>query len=250
MSLKKREIILIGALAIILILSAACKKAAPPAPGEKGAPSAKEENMITEGANIVSGTVKSAYGKYFYISQLPGFDIVANGKVDNGDTSLLLNKRVRVKALFNRDKSSVLVAQSIDLGEGQGQFRNVFTSSETAVPEEWFTPKTRDDYAELKITTIAKSTDWDGKTNGKIHGKPVTGPDGKVTAISILGEGNKEIARVIVDNMTEYATYYMKKLRLFDAYWFYLNIKEIVPANARAKAKEIFHADVVFTGLY
>ena len=35
--------------------------------------------------------------------------------------------------------------------------------------------------------------------------------------------------------------------RSFD---FYLNIKDSVPANQRAKAKEVFHADVVFAGLY
>ena len=60
-----------------------------------------------------------------------------------------------------------------------------------------------------------------------------------------------ESAKIIVDNISEYASFYLlKKLRLFDKFEFYLNIKDSVPANQRAKAKEIFHADVVFAGLY
>ncbi len=54
----------------------------------------------------------------------------------------------------------------------------------------------------------------------------------------------------MVDTMSEYAGYYLKKLRLFDKFYFYLTVKESVPANQRAKAKEIFHADVSFAGLY
>jgi hypothetical protein len=254
MSLKRSRIIVIGAsaLAFLWIITAetACKQAAqPPAPGEKGAPPAMEGNTIIEGLNDVTGTVKSAFGKYFYVSELPGFDFVANGKVENGDTSSLLGKDVKVKALFRRENSTFLVVQSIDVKEGTG-YRNVFNSTETALPEECFNQKARTDYEELKITNITKSADWEGKSKGKVHGKLITGADGKMTGISILGDGNKELAKVIVDNVTEYADYYLKKLRLFDTYWLYLNIKESVPANARAKAKEIFHADLVFIGLY
>jgi hypothetical protein len=254
MSLKRNRIIVIGAgaLALLWIMTAgtACKQAAQPAaPGEKGAPPAKEGNTILEGLNEITGTVKSALGKYFYISELPGFDFVANGKIENGDTSVLLGKDVKVKALFRRETPTFLVVQSIDVKEGTG-YRNVFNSTETALPEDCFSQKMRADYEELKITNITKSADWEGKTKGKVQGKLITGADGKVTGISILGDGTKELAKVIVDNVTEYANYYVKKLRLFDTYWFYLNIKDSVPANARAKAKEIFHADLVFTGLY
>lgn len=254
MTLKRNRFMVIGAsaLAFLMIISAgtACKKAATPAaPGEQAAPAAKEGNMILEGVNEISGTIKSAFGKYFYISELPGFDFVANGKIESGDASALLGKEVKVKAFFSRENTTFLLVQSIDLKEGTA-YRNVFTSAETTLPAECFSQKARAEYEELTITGITKSADWEGKGKGKARGKLLAGADGKITGISILGAGDKEIAKVVVDSITEYADYYVKKLRLFDTYWFYLNIKDSVPANARAKAKEIFHADVVFAGLY
>jgi hypothetical protein len=50
--------------------------------------------------------------------------------------------------------------------------------------------------------------------------------------------------------MTDYASYCVKKLRLFDTEWYYFNIKDSVDPKLRAKAKEVFHADVLFAGLY
>jgi hypothetical protein len=68
--------------------------------------------------------------------------------------------------------------------------------------------------------------------------------------ISIADDKGKEIGKVIVDGFTAYANYYVKKLRLFDTFWFYINIKDSVDKKVRPKTKELFHADVVFTGLY
>jgi len=108
----------VGVLSFLLILSAgvACKKAPQnPAPGAKaGEPDkAKEINAVKEGVNEIAGTVKSALGKYFYLGQLPGFDILADGAIEGGDASTLLGKDVRVKAAFNREKPSLLVAQPV-----------------------------------------------------------------------------------------------------------------------------------------
>jgi len=255
MALKNRTAAVLGicALAFLWIMSGsvACKKAANTAtPTEAVAQGAGDQGLtIKEGVNEFSGTVKSAYGQYFYISQVPGFDIVAVGPVDNGDASVLLGKDIRVKAFFNRETPSVMVAQSIDIKESATQFKNVFNKTDTAVPADYFSQKARADYGELKVTNINKSEDWEGKGKGKLFGKPIAA-DGKVTGISIFDEKGNESFRVIVDSSTPFADYYIKKLRLFDRFWFYLNIKESVDKKLRPKNKEVFHADVVFTGLY
>ncbi|MDP2914968.1 MAG: hypothetical protein Q8O91_05905 [Candidatus Aminicenantes bacterium] len=243
--------IIVVAIMMILAGGIACKKA--PQPGEKteaAAAPGEAATMIKEGVNELAGTVKSALGKYFYISQHPGFDFVAEGPVDNADAAALLNKEVKVKAVFNRETPSLLIAQSIDIKESETQFKNVFSKAETAVPADYFSQKVRPEYAALKISNINKSEDWEGKGKGKVEGKPIAGADGKITGISILGNDGKEIGKVIVDGTSEFATYYIKKLRLFDSFWFYLNIKDSVAKNLRPKNKELFHADVVFTGLY
>ncbi len=258
MTLKNKTAAVLGlsGLAFLLIIMSggmACKKAAQqaaPAAGTAAAPAGQESLTINEGLNEVSGTVKSALGKYFYISQLPGFDIVAAGQVETGDASALLGKDVKVKAVFNREKSSVLVAQSIDIKESETQFRNVFNKTDAAVPEDFFDQKARPDYQEIKITNINKSEDWEGKGKGKVRGKFIPGAGGQGNAISILDEKDKEVGKIIVDNITEYATYCMKKLRLFDTFWFYFNIKDSVDKKLRPKNKEIFHGDIVFAGLY
>ena len=244
-------ILCLGAILMILAGGLACKKA--PQPGEKTEAQAAEGEaaaMIKEGVNELAGTVKSALGKYFYISQHPGFDFVADGPIDNADATALLNKDVKVKAVFNRETPSLLIAQSIDIKENDIQFKNVFTKGETPVPADYFSLKIRSEYPILQISNINKSEDWEGKEKGRIEGKPIAGTDGKITGISILGGDGKEIGKVIVDNISEFATYYIKKLRLFDTYWFYLNVKDSVARNLRAKNKELFHADIVFTGLY
>jgi hypothetical protein len=256
MTYKNRTAAVLGicALAFLWIMSGsvACKKAGNvPGPNEAAAQGAGDQGLtIKEGVNEFSGTVKSAYGQYFYISEVPGFDIVVTGAVDNGDASVLLGKDVRVKAFFNRETPSVMVAQSIDIKESATQFKNVFNKTDTAVPADYFSQKARAEYGELKVTNINKSEDWEGKSKVKLFGKPIAAAAGKVTGISVFDEKENESFRVIVDNSTQFAEYYIKKLRLFDRFWFYLNIKESVDKKLRPKNKEIFHADVVFTGLY
>jgi len=242
-------LIAVGALSVLFLISGsvACKKAETPAAGEAAAP-VKEGSNLAEGVNEIAGTVKSALGKYFYVSQMPGYDVVAVGAIEGGDASALLGKDIKAKVVFNREFAGFLVAQSIEIKESETQFKSVFTGTETALPPDAFSQKARADYAELAISNITKSADWEGKGKAKVRGKLVAGTTGQ--AISVLNAEDKEIGKIIVDSMSEYANYYVKKLRLFDTFWFYLDIKDSVPANQRAKNKEMFHADVVFTGLY
>ena len=239
---------------LILFGSSACKKAAEktgaPGKGAEAAAPGQQGTILVEGVNDVGGTVKSALGKYFYISQLPGFDIVANGPVDGGDATALLGKDVKMKVVFNRETPSLLVAQGIDVQEGPAQVKTVFSKADATIPEDYFTQKNRNDYPELKITGLNKSADWEGKGKSKVYGKLIPGPGGQGNDISIQDASGKEIAKVVVDKITEFANYDVKKLRLFDTFWFYLNIKDSVDMKLRAKNKEVFHADVVFAGLY
>jgi hypothetical protein len=239
-------------LAIVLIASgSACKKAAETAaPVEGAAPIGGGANGIIEGLNEVSGNVKAALGNYFYLPQVPGFDIAVMGPVENGDATTLVGKDVKVKAIFHREKPNLLVAQSIEIKESETQFRGVYTSTDAAAPADFFDQKIRAEYADVKLTNINKSEEWEGKGKGKVFGLLLPGAEGKGGLISVLDAAGKEVAKVVVDSQSSYSDYYVKKLRLFDKYWFYLNIKESVDKKLRAKNKEIFHADMVFVGLY
>jgi hypothetical protein len=263
MSFKKTAgIMILGLLAVVLILTAnvACsskaKEGAAAQAGEKAEPVSQEMN-IKEGLNDIAGQVKSALGKYFYIAQMPGFDIAVSG---NFDAATLQDKEVKVKVEFSREAPSLLVAQSIEVQEattlgqaakeGLKPFKNVYTAADKNAPADYFPQKGRAEFAALKIAAITKSADWEGKGKVKIRGKFIAGAEGKPGQISVLGDKDAETAKIIVDTMSEYANYYLKKLRLFDKFYFYLTVKESVPAKERAKAKEIFHADVSFAGLY
>jgi hypothetical protein len=253
MSFKKTAgILTLGLLAAALILtsSVACSSKAKEGEAAQAGETAEpvsQEMGIKEGLNDISGTVKSALGKYFYVSQMPGFDIAVSG---NFDAATLLDKEVKLKVEFNRETPSLLIAQSIEIKEGANQFKNVYTAADKVVPADYFTQKTRDEFPEIKIANITKSADWEGKGKVRVQAKYIAGDDKKPAVLSVLGEKDAESAKIIVDSMSEYASYYLKKLRLFEKFHFYLNVKESVPVNQRAKAKEVFHADVVFAGLY
>ena len=253
MSFKKTAgILTLGLLAAALILTttAACsskaKEGEAAKTGEVTEP-VSQEMAIKEGLNDIAGQVKSALGKYFYVAQMPGFDIAVSG---NFDAATLLDKEVKMKVEFNRETPSLLMAQSIEVKEGANQFKNVYTAADKTAPADYFSQKNRAEFAALKIGNIMKSADWEGKGKVKIRAKYIAGAEGKPAILSVLGDKDAETAKIIVDSMSEYASYYLKKLRLFDKFEFYLNIKESVPVNQRAKAKEVFHADVVFAGLY
>ncbi len=254
MSIKNhsgRFLVLVLATGLMLFGTLACsgeKAATEGAPaGEEGAAPVSQEMSIKEGVNEISGTVKSALGKYFYISQMPGFDLAAVGSFD---AATLVDKDVKVKAEFHRDRPSLLLAQTIEIKGEAGALTSAFTAATPAVPEDFFEQKARAEHAELKIPNITKAADWEGKGKVKVSGKYLPATDKTAAAISVLDDKGKETAKILVDSMSEYANFYLKKLRLFDTFYFYLTVKESVPARERAKAKEVFHADVVFAGLY
>ncbi len=199
------------------------------------------------------GTVKVAVGRYLYLPEAQGLDIYVVGSVENGIDSLI-GKEVRVKASLIPDKPNLILAESIEIREGN-IYRNVFTR--TAEPEftDYFSVRSREEYEALNISNVNRPSDWEGKTKVKVYGRIATenvegSEEPKITHIIVTDPKGKEIARVIVDNFTDYAKFYLKKLRLFDHFWFYMNVNDQVDRRVRTRTREIFSADVVFCGLY
>ncbi|HOP60926.1 MAG TPA: hypothetical protein PKZ60_05885 [Candidatus Saccharicenans sp.] len=203
---------------------------------------------------IFEGTVKTAVGKYIYLPEAKGLDIIIAGNIEGGVENLV-GKQVKVSVSLLPDKANLAIANSIELKDGNN-YRNIYTRSGEPDYSDYFPPSFRDQYVALNITNINKPDEWQGKTNVKVYGLLQTSEAKQgtatvpVTHIVIQDKKGKEIARIIVNNITDYARFYISKLRLFDHFWFYLNVKDQVDRKVTARTKEIFSADVVFCGLY
>jgi len=231
----------LGILAVLLVASGniACKKeAAQPAEAQQAAAPAP--------VNEYEGPVKVGVGKYLYVPQAQGYDIVVQGQMTPA-SSELVDKVIKVKGEMKIERPSLYIAASIELKEGEGQYRSIFTRTEEPVLSDFFEPKSRDAYQAVNISNINKSEDWEGKEKILVHGKM---QKGAVNHIIIYDAKDKEIGKVILDSITDFADYYHAKLRLFSKHAFYLNFKSSVEKKDRAKNKEMFHADLVYTGLY
>jgi hypothetical protein len=241
--------ILLGLSVLVLAVAIgggmSCKKAAGPvATGEVTGPTVPHE---------FEGTVKTAVGKYLYLPTAQGLDIVVQGKVGSGDATSLIGKEVRVKGQVAKDKSSIFVADTIEVKEA-GQWRSVFTRAGEPVLDDYVDTKDRYNYPALTITNFNKPEEWEGKGKVRVFGKLIKGTAGEggapVDDIVLSDDKGKEIGRIVVDSYTDYAKYYLQKLRLFDKFWFYVNVKDTVDKKVRTKSHELFHADVFFVGLY
>ena len=89
------------------------------------------------------GTVKIGLGKYFYLPSAQGFDIAVQGQVESGDASTLTGKDVKVKGELLADNPSIFRADSIDIKDASGSFRNVFTRTEDLVLDDYLDPRAR-----------------------------------------------------------------------------------------------------------
>jgi hypothetical protein len=206
-----------------------------------------EETAPAKTANEFEGTVKIGLGKYFHLPTAQGYDVAVQGQIEGGDASKLTGKDVRVKGELLLDKPSVFRADSIELKEA-GSYRNVFTRTADLVLDDYIDLQSRDSFPALDITNALKNEEWEGKGKAKVYGAVQAG-DG-VNYILLVDAKGKEIGKIITDKYSDYAAYYLKKLRLFDKFWFYLNIKDTVDKKVRTKSRELFHADVVLCGLF
>ncbi len=200
------------------------------------------------------GVVKVAVGHYLYIPQAQGLDIFVAGAVEGGLENLV-GKEVRVKASPIADKPNLILAESIEIKEGTAYTR-VYTRSTEPDFAGYLSPHDREEYAALNITSINKPEEWEGKNKVKVYGKLQTSrvkegsQEKEVTHIVLTDRKGKEIGRVIVNGMSEYASFYLKKLRLFDRFWFYLDVTGQVDKRVRARTRELFAGNVVFCGLF
>ena len=229
---------------VVMAGSSACKK------------SVEEQLDIQKGILEFEGVAKVGIGKYLFVPEVQGFDIIVQGQVDSGDAGVLVDKEIRGSGQFSPDRPSILVANSIDVKESERNWRNVFTRSDEVVLDDYLNLKAREEYKVLSDLAFDKKDGWEGKEKGKVYGslekQTVTeGEEQKdIYRISVLNEENQEVGKILVDNMSDAALFYVKKLRLFEKFWFYVTIKDTVVWRTRQNTSELFHADVLFSGLF
>ena len=245
MTSGKKTGILVLSMSVLLILcgTMACSKKAEEGEGEENFAAAATE---------FEGTVRTAFGPYLYLPEAQGFDIAVQGF----DTETLIDKEIRVTGEMLPDKPSIFAAETIGVKNDMGAFSNVYTKAGELVLEDFISTAAREAFPALNISGVNNPEEWEGKGQAKVYGKlqaeTVTGEGGETEVLRIVvhDSGGREIAKIIVDSFSVYARYYQKKLRLFEDYWFYLNIKDTVERRARTRTKEIFNADIVFAGLF
>jgi hypothetical protein len=211
---------------------------------EGGQGQAQEQTAVAPPATQFEGTATLGLGKFFYLPAAKGYDIYVQGMVQGQDATFLNGKEVRVKGSMYKEEPSIFVADSIEIKDAAGQYQTVFTRAEDVKLENHLPTQERGSFAALALTKADKSEDWEGKGKAKIYGKLVG------NTITVNDDKEKEVGKILVDSITEFSNYYIQKLKLFDKFWFYINIKDTVDAKVRRKTHELFHADVIFAGLY
>ncbi len=208
----------------------------------------EEELTLKEGIIEFEGTVKVAVGRYVFVPEARGFDIIVQGDFEGG-TEGLVGKEVKIAGEYSPERPSVLIALTIDVKNASGGWMNIFTRSEDVTFAGWISQQGRDEiFPALGDLAYNKNEGWEGKEKAKVFGK--LEQSGDQLNVVVLGDKNNEAGRIIVDNFDDLADFYIKKLRLFDKFWFYLDVKETVDWQTRRRTRELFHADVLFAGLY
>jgi len=234
MTSRKKLAIFMSALAAIALVfgPTACQK-------EETAAGGAGQTELEEAGRTYEGTVKIALGKYLYVPTVQGMDIIAEGF----DGTSVLDKEIRLRGEILKDRPWLFRADSIEVKEG-GSYSEVYSRTAELNLDEIVDLKIREEYETLTVTDVRKADQWEGKQKVKVFGKL------QDSMISFYGDNDKEIGKILVDSMTDFAKYYVAKLHLFDKMWFYLNVKETMDARTRTRSKHIFHSDVVFVGLY
>lgn len=240
------RVLSLGVLAFLLVMagSVACKK------------EAAEQTDTQKDIIEFEGIAKVGIGKYLFVPEVQGFDIVVQGQIDSSDTSMLVDKEIRGVGEFSPERPSILIADRIDVKESGRNWRNVFTRTEDVVLDDYFDIHTRDEFATLEGISFDKKESWEGKGKGKVYGRLVkeTVTEGEEQVdkymIVVLNEEDAEVGQVLVDSISDSALYYVRKLRYFEKFWFYLDIKDTVEWKTRVSTSDLFHADVLFSGLF
>ena len=227
---------------LIIAGTVACNKAEESVDTEEGQDLQKNQLAI-------EGTVKVVVGQYMFVPEVRGFDIVVPGSLMSGELMDLVNKEIKGTASYTPERPSVLVPEALEVKDENGNFSPIFTKSEEPVLADYMSVAQRDEFEKLEELEYNKADGWEGKTMAKVFGRVETTETGH--QIVLTEENGDEIgATIVLDNMTDFADYYIKKLRLFKEFWCYINIKETVDWGTRRRSRELFHADLLFAGLF
>ncbi len=228
------------ALALVLMGSISCQQT------EEIEEEAAE--ALPEGKLAFEGTAKVVVGKFLFLPEAQGFDIVVQGALTDGDLTGLVDKEIKVVGEFASERPSVLIADTIEVKEASGEYRNVFTRTEELTLEDYLDLQARDAFEALTKPAYNRAEDWEGKDAVKVYGILERGEDS--TRIQVLDDEGKQAGFVIVDSISDYAEFYLQKLHLFEKFWFYLTVGETIPFSSRRRSREMFHADLLFAGLF
>jgi hypothetical protein len=235
----------IGMMLIAFLLvafgSVACQKAEQGDIGEEG-------TGIQEGIMPFEGIVKAVVGKYVFLPEASGFDIVIQGNLESGDVQNLIDKEVRGEGDISPDTPSILVANTLEVKGDNGDWTNVFTRTQEVDLEDFLDLNDREDFVVPVGLSYDKKDVWEEAEKLKVYGTLERNDNGD--KIVVFGEEDEEIGRILVDGYTNFCQFYLKKLGNFDKFWFYLSVKETVDWSQRRRTREMFHADVVFAGLF
>jgi hypothetical protein len=221
--------------------SVACQRAGE---GEAGEDAAGE----LDGGMSFAGTVDTVVGKYVFLPEASGFDVIIQGDMDSGTLEDLIGKEVRGEGDISADMPSILVANTLEVKGAAGDWNSVFTRTEEPVLEDYLDLDDRGEYSALPDLSYDKKDLWEQNEKVKVYGFLERSDSGD--KITVLDEEGKEIGKVLVDSYTDFCRFYLEKLGNFDKFWFYLNVKETVDWSQRRRTREMFHADVVFAGLF
>lgn len=235
---------IIGLMLIAVLLvafgSVACQKAEH---GEEG-----EEAGMQEGIMPFEGTVKAVVGKYVFLPETSGFDVVIQGNLDTGDITGLIGKEIRGEGEISADVPSILIVNTLEVKSDAGEWANAFTRTEDMVLEDFLDLNDRQEYVVLADLSYDKKDIWEQNLKAKVNGRLEKSDSGD--KIVVFDDEGKEIGTVLVDSYTDFGQFYLGKLGHFEDFWFYLNVNETVEWNQRRRTREMFHADVVFAGLF
>jgi hypothetical protein len=235
----------IGMMLIAFLLvafgSVACQKAEQGDTGEEG-------TGIQEGIMPFEGIVKAVVGKYVFLPEASGFDIVIQGNLESGDVQSLIDKQVRGEGDISIDTPSILVANTLEVKGDNGDWTNVFTRTQEVDLEDFLDLNDREEFVVPAGLSYDKKDMWEEAERLKVYGTLERNDNGD--KIVVFGEEDEEIGRILVDSYTDFCQFYLEKLGNFDKFWFYLIVKETVDWSQRRRTREMFHADVVFAGLF
>src|SRR4030042_3461133 len=118
----KRSFLSAGIIVLSLFVIAAVNSACQKPVAEEQAETAETDKitMIEEGLNTLEGTVKFVPRPFLYVPEIVGFDVVLPSGVDG---SGLEGQAVRLEGEFKRENPSILMANRIDIREGEGGTR-------------------------------------------------------------------------------------------------------------------------------